>query len=79
MNYYRAHQQSAVNNVLPQELIELIQDRLNDVGDLICERARVYLSSPKGTQDINDMLETFFMKRENCRFITNVHDTREYC
>ncbi|MEJ7448191.1 DUF445 domain-containing protein, partial [Staphylococcus epidermidis] len=56
MNYYRSHQQSEVKDVLPQELVELIQHRLNDVGDLICERARVDLSSPKGTKDINDML-----------------------
>lgn len=77
MNYYRAHQQSAVNNVLPQELIELIQDRLNDVGDLICERARVYLSSPKGTQDINDMLETFFYEKGKIVGLLQMFMTRE--
>ncbi|AXV42050.1 DUF445 family protein [Staphylococcus warneri] len=77
MKYYRSHQQSTVKDVLPQELIELIEERLNEVGDLICERARVYLSSPKGTHDINDMLETFFNEKGKIVGLLQMFMTRE--
>ena len=41
----------------------MIDKKVEPLGDLLCERARVYLSSDKGARDIYDMLDTFLMKR----------------
>ncbi len=75
--YYKSNQQKAIKDTVPQELINLVDERLDEVGDLICDRARVYLSSPKGTRDINEMLDTFFNEKGKIIGLLQMFMTRE--
>ncbi|MFU0769665.1 DUF445 domain-containing protein [Staphylococcus pasteuri] len=75
--YYESNQQKAIKDIVPQELINLVDERLDEVGDLICDRARVYLSSPKGTRDINEMLDTFFNEKGKIIGLLQMFMTRE--
>ena len=49
--------------LLPKETKRMIDKKVEPLGDLLCERARVYLSSDKGARDIYDMLDTFFNEK----------------
>lgn len=75
--YYESNQQKAIKDIVPQELINLVDERLDEVGDLICDRARVYLSSPKGTRDINEMLDSFFNEKGKIIGLLQMFMTRE--
>lgn len=59
-NYYYDKQATSINEILPAEVITMVDEKLDQAGDLIRERARNYLSSDKGARDIYDMLDTFF-------------------
>ena len=52
-----------IHHLLPKELISLA-DKVEDIADLLCERAKVYLNSDKGAHDIYDMRIPFSRKRE---------------
>lgn len=75
--YYESNQQKSIKDIVPQELINLVDERLDEVGDLICDRARVYLSSPKGTRDINEMLDSFFNEKGKIIGLLQMFMTRE--
>ncbi len=59
-NYYTKHQNQTIASLLPNQLVTFLDQHVDNATDLLCDRARNYLSSAKGTQDINDMLDTFF-------------------
>lgn len=48
---------------MPNQLVTFLDQHVDNATDLLCDRARNYLSSAKGTQDINDMLDTFFNEK----------------
>ena len=60
-NYYYDKQATSINEIL--EVITMVDEKLDQAGDLIRERARNYLSSDKGARDIYDMLDTFLLKK----------------
>lgn len=62
-NYYYDKQATSINEILPADVITMVDEKLDQAGDLIRERARNYLSSDKGARDIYDMLDTFSLKR----------------
>ena len=62
-NYYYDKQATSINEILPADVITMVDEKLDQAGDLIRERARNYLSSDKGARDIYDMLDTFLLKR----------------
>ena len=76
--FYYNHQHETIHHLLPKELIELADHKVEDIADLLCERAKVYLNSDKGAHDIYDMLDTFSRKRKNSRSSTNVYDKGKY-
>ena len=57
-NYYYDKQATSINEILPAEVITMVDEKLDQAGDLIRERARNNLSD-KGARDIYDMLDTF--------------------
>ncbi len=61
-NYYTKHQNQTIASLLPNQLVTFLDQHVDNATDL-CDRARNYLSSAKGTQDINDMLDTFFHEK----------------
>ncbi len=48
---------------MPNQLVTFLDQHVDNATDLLCDRASNYLSSAKGTQDINDMLDTFFNEK----------------
>ncbi len=62
-NYYTKHQNQTIASLLPNQLVTFLDQHVDNATDLLCDRARNYLSSAKGTQDINDMLDTFFNEK----------------
>ena len=62
-NYYTKHQNQTIASLLPNQLVTFLDQHVDNATDLLCDRARNYLSSAKGTQDINDMLDTFSMRK----------------
>ncbi|MGZ1849537.1 DUF445 domain-containing protein [Staphylococcus argenteus] len=61
--YYQTHQDQTIVALLPNQFVTLLDNQVDKATDLLCDRARNYLSSAKGTQDINDMLDTFFNEK----------------
>ncbi|MBE5674302.1 DUF445 domain-containing protein [Staphylococcus sp. SS35] len=61
--YYQTHQNQTIEALLPNQFVTLLDNQVDKATDLLCDRARNYLSSAKGTQDINDMLDTFFNEK----------------
>ena len=75
--YYASHRDVAINEILPAEAVAMIDNKIDDVGDLLCERARVYLESDKGARDIYDMLETFFTEKGKIVGLLQMFMTKE--
>ncbi|GGG82748.1 DUF445 family protein [Staphylococcus pragensis] len=75
--YYQEHRHVPIVEILPQEAISMIDDKMENVGDLLCERARIYLSSDKGARDIYDMLDTFFAEKGKIVGLLQMFMTKE--
>ncbi|MGX0405247.1 uncharacterized membrane protein YheB (UPF0754 family) [Staphylococcus capitis] len=63
INFYQQHKQEALTACLPEQLFVLADDKVEELADLLCERARKYLNSEKGSHDIYEMLDTFFQEK----------------
>lgn len=75
--YYQEHRHVPIADILPQEAITMIDDKMENVGDLLCERARIYLASDKGARDIYDMLDTFFAEKGKIVGLLQMFMTKE--
>ncbi|PTF17996.1 DUF445 domain-containing protein [Staphylococcus devriesei] len=75
--YYASHRHLPINEILPTEAVAMIDNKIDGVGDLLCERARVYLESDKGARDIYDMLETFFTEKGKIVGLLQMFMTKE--
>ncbi|UEX90856.1 DUF445 domain-containing protein [Staphylococcus ratti] len=60
---YNEVQTEKVAKVLPQALIEAMDKKVSDVDSLLLERAKVYIASDKGYQDMYEMIESFFTEK----------------
>lgn len=61
--YYIEHGNEALYTLIPQSLEQELDEKVKGLTPLLCERARIYLSSSKGEQDIYQMLDTFFAEK----------------
>lgn len=61
--YYVEHGNEALYTLIPQSLEQELDEKVKALTPLLCERARIYLSSSKGEQDIYQMLDTFFTEK----------------
>ncbi|MBX5320205.1 DUF445 domain-containing protein [Staphylococcus caprae] len=75
--FYYNHQHETIHHLLPKELIELADHKVEDIADLLCERAKVYLNSDKGAHDIYDMLDTFFQEKGKIVGLLQMFMTKE--
>ncbi|MCI2875668.1 DUF445 family protein [Staphylococcus hominis] len=75
--FYNDHRNEEVINLLPKETKRMIDKKVESLGDLLCERARVYLSSDKGARDIYDMLDTFFNEKGKIVGLLQMFMTKE--
>lgn len=76
-SYYYDKQDTSINEILPAEVISMADEKLEQAGDLIRERARLYLSSDKGARDIYDMLDTFFTEKGKIVGLLQMFMTKE--
>lgn len=76
-NYYYDKQATSINEILPADVITMVDEKLDQAGDLIRERARNYLSSDKGARDIYDMLDTFFAEKGKIVGLLQMFMTKE--
>ena len=76
-NYYFDKQATSINEILPADVITMVDEKLDQAGDLIRERARNYLSSDKGARDIYDMLDTFFAEKGKIVGLLQMFMTKE--
>lgn len=76
-NYYYDKQATSINEILPADVITMVDEKLDQAGDLIRERARNYLSSDKGARDIYDMLDTFFFEKGKIVGLLQMFMTKE--
>lgn len=76
-NYYYDKQATSINEILPADVITMVDEKLDQAGDLIRERARNYLSSDKGARDICDMLDTFFAEKGKIVGLLQMFMTKE--
>ncbi len=63
---------------MPNQLVTFLNQHVDNATDLLRDRARNYLSSAKGTQDINDMLDTFFNEKGKLIGMLQMFMTKEY-
>ena len=75
--FYNEHRNEEVSKLLPKETKRMIDKKVEPLGDLLCERARVYLSSDKGARDIYDMLDTFFNEKGKIVGLLQMFMTKE--
>ncbi|EHJ06656.1 hypothetical protein SS7213T_13272, partial [Staphylococcus simiae CCM 7213 = CCUG 51256] len=61
--FYKNHQAKQLVNLIPETIQTAIDNKVEEATDLLCDRARKYLSSERGTKDINDMIDTFFNEK----------------
>ena len=76
-NYYYDKQATSINEILPAEVITMVDEKLDQAGDLIRERARNNLSSDKGARDIYDMLDTFVAEKGKIVGLLQMFMTKE--
>ncbi|QLK86344.1 DUF445 domain-containing protein [Staphylococcus sp. 17KM0847] len=60
---YDRHQQQTLNEVVPHEVIRVLDKKVAELDDILLMKARDYLNSDKGYRDICEMLETFFAEK----------------
>ena len=77
LDFYNEHRNEEVIKLLPKETKRMIDKKVEPLGDLLCERARVYLSSDKGARDIYDMLDTFFNEKGKIVGLLQMFMTKE--
>ena len=75
--FYNDHRNEEVIKLLSKETKRIIDKKVEPLGDLLCERARVYLSSDKGARDIYDMLDTFFDEKGKIVGLLQMFMTKE--
>lgn len=61
--YYTEHQNDEISTLLPSEIVNFADNKVEQLTPLLSERAKKYLSSDKGYQDISNMLDTFFNEK----------------
>ncbi|MEL0538590.1 DUF445 domain-containing protein [Staphylococcus debuckii] len=75
--YYSEHQQEALKHLIPKELEAELDEKVEALTPLLCDRARIYLSSAKGEQDIYNMLDTFFAEKGKIVGLLQMFMTKE--
>lgn len=75
--FYINNQNSSLSVIMPNELTQILDDKVEDLSDLLFDRARTYLSSDKGSKDIESMLETFFIEKGKIVGLLQMFMTKE--
>lgn len=75
--YYQENGQQEIHQLLPESLEQEIDEKVEALTPLLCDRARIYLSSSKGEEDIYNMLDTFFAEKGKIVGLLQMFMTKE--
>ncbi|MCS4487152.1 DUF445 domain-containing protein [Staphylococcus americanisciuri] len=60
---YEAHRTDMLDELVPAEIITVLDRKVAELDGMLLEKARTYLQSDKGYQDIVEMVSTFFVEK----------------
>lgn len=60
---YETHRKNTLEEIVPSDIIGVVDDKVAELDSVLLEKARNYLQSDKGYQDISEMLDTFFIEK----------------
>ncbi|MDO5374983.1 MAG: DUF445 family protein [Staphylococcus rostri] len=60
---YETHRKNTLEEIIPSDIIGVVDDKEAELDSMLLEKARNYLQSDKGYQDISEMLDTFFIEK----------------
>lgn len=60
---YETHRKNTLEEIIPSDIIGVVDDKVAELDSVLLEKARNYLQSDKGYQDISEMLDTFFIEK----------------
>ncbi|RIN22708.1 DUF445 family protein, partial [Staphylococcus succinus] len=75
--FYHDYQHTAIKDILPNDIEQSLDSKVDLIPDLLFDRARIYLSSDKGATDISSMLETFFQEKGKIVGLLQMFMTKE--
>ncbi|EKU46582.1 DUF445 domain-containing protein [Staphylococcus massiliensis] len=75
--YYETHQNDTLESLLPRVALEEMDTQVDKISPLLRKRVEDYLSSSKGSEDINEMLDTFFLEKGKIVGLLQMFMTRE--
>lgn len=61
--YYDNHYTDSIESIVPTEMTTLVNAKVENLHEMLFDRANAYLRSAKGTHDIASMLDTFFAEK----------------
>ncbi|MBZ8174089.1 DUF445 domain-containing protein [Staphylococcus delphini] len=74
---YQLHQTDKIAALIPAKVMAQIDQKVASLDTLLLERARIYLESEKGYDDILEMLETFFVEKGKIVSMLQMFMTKE--
>lgn len=74
---YQQHQTDKISELIPAKVMAEIDHKVSTLDSLLLERARIYLESEKGYDDILEMLETFFVEKGKIVSMLQMFMTKE--
>ena len=60
---YEQHRNHTLEEIVPKEIISVLDQKVSELDSVLLEKARTYLESDKGYADICEMLDTFFIEK----------------
>lgn len=74
---YEVHQTDKIAALVPAKVMAKFDEKVGTLDTLLLERARIYLDSNKGYEDILEMLETFFVEKGKIVSMLQMFMTKE--
>ncbi|WP_086427445.1 DUF445 domain-containing protein [Staphylococcus cornubiensis] len=74
---YEVHQTDKIAALVPAKVMAKLDEKVGTLDTLLLERARIYLDSNKGYEDILEMLETFFVEKGKIVSMLQMFMTKE--
>lgn len=75
--FYYDHSNTPIAQLIPEDIEESLDSKVEAVPELLFDRARVYLKSEKGASDIASMLDTFFNEKGKIVGLLQMFMTKE--
>lgn len=74
---YEMHNQHALEEIVPTEVVSVLDKKVSELDGMLLDKARNYLQSDKGYNDICEMLDTFFIEKGKIISMLQMFMTKE--